>query len=146
MLQICLLLPQYYFISVLCSCPIRPSDGTIEGCTGIEGSSIAYKCATGFQLIGNDTRTCTPSGEWTGIAPRCDRSEWKDHQSFNFLPETELSRLRFMYICLIIIGMCIHVIHAHVHPSKQVTQLVRTCPSFQAGNTASTYMSILPSR
>ena len=55
-----------------CTCPPRPSNGYTTGCyiTDSVGSSVYYYCYHGY-LVGNNTRTCTSSGNWTGSAPVC---------------------------------------------------------------------------
>ena len=40
--------------------------------TGITfGSTATYSCNTGFILVGERTRTCQASGEWSGRAATC---------------------------------------------------------------------------
>ena len=35
------------------------------------GSTVTYSCISGYNLVGNPTRTCTVSGSWSGNAPEC---------------------------------------------------------------------------
>lgn len=37
------------------------------------GSTATYSCNTGFILVGERTRTCQASGEWSGRAATCQR-------------------------------------------------------------------------
>ena len=34
-------------------------------------SAAEYRCSDGFELIGNSTRTCQASGDWSGEEPTC---------------------------------------------------------------------------
>ena len=49
----------------------RPSFGTLDRELGGEGQVATYGCLSGRTLIGDRTRTCLPSGLWTGTAPEC---------------------------------------------------------------------------
>ena len=41
---------------------------------GVSPGSIAeYSCGITFHLIGDETRVCDITGEWTGEAPTCQR-------------------------------------------------------------------------
>ena len=68
-----------YVIVIGCNEPDLPSIGT----TGLNvafnntriGSRAVYSCVSGYNLIGNSTRTCQVDGSWTGTPPYC-QSEW----------------------------------------------------------------------
>lgn len=50
------------------------ANGQIMTPTGTTFEAIAtYSCATGHNLNGAMTSTCSSSGEWTPMAPTCDR-------------------------------------------------------------------------
>ncbi|XP_040466803.1 P-selectin [Falco naumanni] len=36
------------------------------------GSTCAFSCQMGFELMGSESRECTATGTWTGDAPRCE--------------------------------------------------------------------------
>ena len=51
----------------------NPSNGHVI-LTGVTVNSVAtYICSSGFVLVGEDTRTCQPNGEWSGQEPVCSR-------------------------------------------------------------------------
>ena len=35
------------------------------------GQIVTYTCNSGYELMGNSTRTCQSSGQWTGSQPSC---------------------------------------------------------------------------
>lgn len=37
------------------------------------GSFAKYSCSKGHFIIGNDTRKCMSTGQWTGKPPKCKR-------------------------------------------------------------------------
>ncbi|XP_065899234.1 uncharacterized protein [Dysidea avara] len=54
-----------------------PSNGEITSCSsdsngvGYEGDTCSYTCNTGYELTGNDTRTCQRNGSWSGSDDVC---------------------------------------------------------------------------
>lgn len=54
------------------TCPdlMDPANGTVDFETSI-GAVAMYTCDEGLDLIGDDTRTCQASGEWSGEPPTC---------------------------------------------------------------------------
>ena len=50
-----------------------PQDGRVVLSGTIFGSTATYNCNTGFILVGEQTRTCQASGEWSGKSPFCRR-------------------------------------------------------------------------
>ena len=37
------------------------------------GQTATYSCNTGYNLVGNITRTCQPNGVWSKKSPTCQR-------------------------------------------------------------------------
>ena len=57
-------------------CPREtPSGGTVtysmSGDPLPAGTMATYSCDTGYDLIGDETRTCTEENGWTGSLPIC---------------------------------------------------------------------------
>ena len=40
---------------------------------GYEGDSCSFTCNTGYELTGNETRTCQSDGSWSGTDDVCRR-------------------------------------------------------------------------
>jgi len=65
-------------IIVPCSPLTDPNNGAIS-CSLRDGGAPSYedtcsfKCNTGYELTGSDTRTCQSDGSWSGIATMCSR-------------------------------------------------------------------------
>ena len=50
-----------------------PENGEITLSGTTFGSEAAYECDIGFELVGEATRTCEATGEWSGEEPVCER-------------------------------------------------------------------------
>ena len=49
-----------------------PANGQVGQPAGTSLGQIAiYSCNTGYNLVGNSTRTCQAIGNWSGSAPTC---------------------------------------------------------------------------
>lgn len=49
-----------------------PSNGSVDRTMGDTGDVATYSCSPGYALRGGDaTRTCLPSGAWSGTEPEC---------------------------------------------------------------------------
>ena len=40
-------------------------------CGTTNGQTATYSCNTGYNLVGDSTRTCQATGNWSGSAPTC---------------------------------------------------------------------------
>ena len=62
------------YIETSCSCPPAPTNGS-RNCSGSNEvaaySRLYYKCNSGYHVVGDEYRTCHPSGNWTGSTPVC---------------------------------------------------------------------------
>ena len=61
------------FAAVKCEELTRPRNGVMF-VTGITfGSTVAYNCDVGFELVGVSSRTCQSNGVWSDSDPTCRR-------------------------------------------------------------------------
>ena len=50
-----------------------PDNGQVNHTSGTTfGQTATYTCNTGYNLVGNSTRTCQDAGNWSQSAPTCD--------------------------------------------------------------------------
>ena len=67
-------------VSVDCPVLANPANGlvTVNDETNIEGTTATYSCINGFDLTGNEMRTCQNvggTGVWSGSDPTCERKQ-----------------------------------------------------------------------
>ena len=49
-----------------------PDNGQVNHTAGTTfGQNATYSCDTGYNLVGNSTRVCQATGNWSGSAPTC---------------------------------------------------------------------------
>ena len=49
-----------------------PADGQVNHTAGTTfGQTATYSCNTGYSLVGDGTRTCQATGNWSGSTPTC---------------------------------------------------------------------------
>jgi len=46
-------------------------DSTYTTGVGYEGDTCNFKCNTGYEFTGSDSRTCQSDGSWSGIEAKC---------------------------------------------------------------------------
>uniref|UniRef100_A0A8C9UHB3 Sushi domain-containing protein n=1 Tax=Serinus canaria TaxID=9135 RepID=A0A8C9UHB3_SERCA len=66
-----------FFPSAEVTCPRPPSiaNGLHTGLSSgsfSRGVTVSYSCREGFELLGNESITCTDSGRWSRTLPRCE--------------------------------------------------------------------------
>ena len=63
----------YFFLTVVdCGNLTHPANGQVDHTAGtLLGQNATYSCNTGYNLVGDSTRTCQAEGEWPGSAPTC---------------------------------------------------------------------------
>ena len=50
-----------------------PDNGHVDHTAGtIFGQTATYSGNTGYNLVGDSTRTCQAAGNWSGSAPTCE--------------------------------------------------------------------------
>ena len=55
--------------TVDCGSLTDPANGQVD-LTSF-GQTATYSCNTGYNLVGDSTRTCEATGNWSGSAPTC---------------------------------------------------------------------------
>ena len=63
-----------FLISVVVDCGdlTDPANGQVDLTSGTTfGQTATYSCNTGYNLVGDSTRTCQATGVWSGSAPTC---------------------------------------------------------------------------
>ena len=59
-------------IVVDCGNLTGPANGQVDLTSGTTfGQTATYSCSTGYNLVGDSTRTCQATGQWSGSAPAC---------------------------------------------------------------------------
>ena len=55
-----------------CGSLTDPANGQVDLTAGTTfGQTATYSCNTGYNLVGDSTRTCQATGVWSGSAPTC---------------------------------------------------------------------------
>ena len=55
-----------------CGTLSNPLNGQVNHTAGTTfGETATYSCNTGYNLVGDNTRTCQATGAWSGSAPTC---------------------------------------------------------------------------
>ena len=57
--------------AVLCDELSSPANGDVIWNGTTSGSTATYTCDSGYQLSGDQTRTCQNTGVWSGEEPTC---------------------------------------------------------------------------
>ena len=66
-----------HYSTAQCGILAAPINGSVEQTGTVEGSTTTYQCVAGYILnleIGDEVRTCTEEGVWSGDMPECDRT------------------------------------------------------------------------
>ena len=59
--------------AVNCGNLIHPANGSVNHTAGTTfGQAATYSCNTGYNLVGDSTRTCQVEENWSGNAPTCE--------------------------------------------------------------------------
>ena len=69
----CINLHVIFLILVVVGCGnlTAPASGSVTHTGTTFGQAATYSCNTGYNLVGNSTRTCQATGQWSGSAPTC---------------------------------------------------------------------------
>ena len=58
--------------AVDCGSLYDPANGQVDHTAGTSlGQTAQYRCNTGYNMVGDNSRTCQASGNWSGSAPTC---------------------------------------------------------------------------
>ena len=61
-----------FLTAVDCGTLTDPDNGSVNHTAGTTfGKTATYSCDTGYSLVGDSTRTCQATGNWSGSAPTC---------------------------------------------------------------------------
>ena len=55
-----------------CGAPSSPDNGSVTGRNFNFNRRVKYQCDIGYTLVGEEIRTCTAIGDWSGIDPVCE--------------------------------------------------------------------------
>ena len=59
-------------LTVDCGSLPDPANGSVNHTAGTTvGRNATYSCNTGYNLVGDSTRTCQAEGNWSGSASTC---------------------------------------------------------------------------
>ena len=56
-----------------CNALSDPANGQVTNNETTFGETATYSCEPDFNLVGDSTRTCQATGEWSGSEPTCER-------------------------------------------------------------------------
>ena len=69
---------EIFFNTVVdCGSLSDPANGLVNVSTTVFNSTATYSCNDGYNLVGDTTRTCLPSGLWSDSSPQCTGVEEK---------------------------------------------------------------------
>ena len=87
--------------AVDCNALSDPANGQVSHTAGTTfGQTATYSCNTGYNLVGDSTRTCQATGAWSGSAPTCQRT-------FLFkLSILYVQEINYMCICIPLFNSC----------------------------------------
>ena len=66
--------PCRFLSAVDCGDLKQPLNGQVFFQSTLFLSEATYSCNSGFELVGEGTRTCQANGQWSGEEPQCHRA------------------------------------------------------------------------
>ena len=98
----------YYVFLILtavdCGSLPDPANGSVNHTAGTFGQTATYSCNTGYNLVGDSTRTCQATGNWSGSAPTCQGVLLKGDDTL-FMCVCTHKHVN-MYLCLVWVQEC----------------------------------------
>ena len=81
----------------------NPANGQVTTTGTTFGQNATYSCNTGYNLMGDSTRTCQATGNWSGSAPTCERMFLlsEHHLSITYMIYLSFLQLWTVGLCLI---------------------------------------------
>ena len=64
-------------VGITCQKLDAPDYGSVSASDSTYGSKATYVCDHGYEMYGQDYRTCEYNGKWSGRAPTCKRKGQK---------------------------------------------------------------------
>ena len=64
-------------LAVTCQRLGAPRNGGVSFDSLTKGSIATYTCKNGFKLVGDKSRECLKTGQWSGREPACNRKNYK---------------------------------------------------------------------
>ena len=57
----------------MCNDPGLPEHGKRTVTSNLVTAVVTFSCDPGYFMVGNNQRTCLPTGQWSGSIPSCER-------------------------------------------------------------------------
>ena len=73
--DLCFTISSISFAIVQCPNLPDPQNGRVSQRGNKPGDRASYTCNSGYELVGQSSRTCQNNGQWSGDAPTCE-SKW----------------------------------------------------------------------
>lgn len=64
-----------YFTDAECPSENDPAHGKVQNDKLTYGGNLIYSCNAGYELKGNEKRTCGSDRKWSGEAPTCEQGD-----------------------------------------------------------------------
>ena len=91
-----------------CGTLTDPANGQVDHSAGTRlGQPATYSCNTGYELVGDSTRICQASGNWSGRSPTCQGMLLKGDVTLVMCVCTQ--KHVNMYLCLVWVQECMMI-------------------------------------
>ena len=98
----------FLILTANCGNLTDPANGNVTHTTGTDvGQTATYRCDTGYNLVGDRTRTCQARGNWSGSAPTCQGVLLEDDDT-PFMCVCTQKHVN-MYLCLVWVQECMMI-------------------------------------
>ena len=94
-----------------CGSLTDPANGQVDLTSGITfGQTATYSCNTGYNLVGNSTRTCQATAVWTGSVPTCQGILLLSNITYQNINKMYLSRGSWKLVISDVCGVAISAV------------------------------------